>query len=262
MQSTTVGYPGMSAMDMDNLLTTFDTSLKIRKRFQFFLWAQGSLQGLIPHDTLICAWGDVPGSRFRFEVFSRNAVDEKTLRELTIPFDGHIVRLANEWARRGARPYLLPIAAEGETVTEARGVLSQRGFGHVLAHGAPEMSNDQGSFFVFLNLGRIPDHHTAYTLELLMPYLHMALYRMAKQEPETGRHEGGTESILSSREMEVLAWVREGKTNQEIAQILSLSPLTVKNHVQNILRKLNVTNRAQAVAKGMTSNLLTPDSAY
>jgi len=52
----TVGYPGMSSLDMDNLLNTFDTSLKIRKRFQFFLWAQGGLQSQIPHDTLICAW--------------------------------------------------------------------------------------------------------------------------------------------------------------------------------------------------------------
>lgn len=47
----------------------------------------------------------------------------------------------------------------------------------------------------------------------------------------------------------MLDWVREGKTNQEIGQILDISPLTVKNHIQKILRKLDVTNRAQAVAR-------------
>jgi DNA-binding CsgD family transcriptional regulator len=54
----------------------------------------------------------------------------------------------------------------------------------------------------------------------------------------------------------VLNWVREGKTNQEIAQILDISPLTVKNHVQKILRKLKVTNRAQAVARGIAARLI------
>ncbi len=258
----TVGYPGMSSLDMDNLLNTFDTSLKIRKRFQFFLWAQGGLQSQIPHDTLICAWGDVAASRFRFEVFSRNAVDEKVLRELTNPFDGHLTRLATDWHRRGGQPLLLPLDQGEPQSSEVRAALQRLGYGHALAHGAPEMGHDQGSFFLFLNLPVAPDHHVAYTAELLMPYLHMALYRMARQEPDNGRNEASTESILSTREMEVLAWVREGKTNQEIAQILSISPLTVKNHVQNILRKLNVTNRAQAVAKGITSNLLATDSAH
>ena len=55
--------------------------------------------------------------------------------------------------------------------------------------------------------------------------------------------------MLSEREAEILRWMRAGKTNQEIGLILNISPFTVKNHVQKILRKLNVTNRTQAVAK-------------
>jgi DNA-binding CsgD family transcriptional regulator len=50
--------------------------------------------------------------------------------------------------------------------------------------------------------------------------------------------------------------VYEGKSNIEIGMILGISGLTVKNHVQNILRKLNVQNRTQAVAKGMLMQLL------
>lgn len=54
---------------------------------------------------------------------------------------------------------------------------------------------------------------------------------------------------LSARESEVLAWVAMGKTNPEIGSILGISTFTVKNHVQRILKKLDVTNRAQAVGK-------------
>ena len=44
-------------------------------------------------------------------------------------------------------------------------------------------------------------------------------------------------------------WVRLGKTNLEIGMILDISAFTVKNHMQRIFKKLDVLNRAQAVAK-------------
>ena len=52
---------------------------------------------------------------------------------------------------------------------------------------------------------------------------------------------------LSSREMEVLSWVVDGKSNKEIASILGISHQTVKNHVTSILRKFGVEDRTQAV---------------
>lgn len=54
---------------------------------------------------------------------------------------------------------------------------------------------------------------------------------------------------LSAREAEILRWVALGKTNPEIGAILNISSFTVKNHVQRILKKLDVSNRTQAVGK-------------
>jgi DNA-binding NarL/FixJ family response regulator len=51
---------------------------------------------------------------------------------------------------------------------------------------------------------------------------------------------------LSSREMEVLAFVTGGMSNKEIATSLGISHQTVKNHVTAILRKLGVEDRTQA----------------
>ena len=56
------------------------------------------------------------------------------------------------------------------------------------------------------------------------------------------------EHLLSIREREVLQWIASGKTNDEIGGILGLSIYIIKNNVQRIFRKLNVSNRAQAVA--------------
>ncbi len=55
-------------------------------------------------------------------------------------------------------------------------------------------------------------------------------------------------TTLTQREREVLELVRRGWSNQEIATHLTLQVGTVKNHVHNILRKLDVRNRREAVA--------------
>jgi len=67
-------------------------------------------------------------------------------------------------------------------------------------------------------------------------------------------------SCLSKREMEVLYWVSLGKTNWEIGVILDISLYTVKNHIKNILVKLNATNRTHATqrARSLGIPLLRP----
>ena len=63
---------------------------------------------------------------------------------------------------------------------------------------------------------------------------------------------------LTVRELDCLAWIAAGKTDWEIAQILSISELTVNSHVRNILRKLNAMHRAQAVAKAIVNGMIAP----
>ena len=54
---------------------------------------------------------------------------------------------------------------------------------------------------------------------------------------------------LTSRESEILTLVRQGRSNKEIARELAISSATVKNHMHNILQKLQVSRRGQAVAR-------------
>jgi len=62
-------------------------------------------------------------------------------------------------------------------------------------------------------------------------------------------------SMLTGREVEVLFHVQKGCTNKEIAKILSISCNTVKTHLDNIFRKLNVRNRTQAAMKAKNGTL-------
>jgi len=60
---------------------------------------------------------------------------------------------------------------------------------------------------------------------------------------------------LTSRELEVLQTIVDGHTNREIAGKLFISEKTVKNHVTNILRKLDLTDRTQAAVYALRHNL-------
>ncbi len=61
---------------------------------------------------------------------------------------------------------------------------------------------------------------------------------------------------LTPRELEVLQWLAEGLTNQEIGGRLDLSARTVKTHVQNLLAKLDVPDRTGAVARGFRTGMI------
>lgn len=61
---------------------------------------------------------------------------------------------------------------------------------------------------------------------------------------------------LTPREREVLCWTGEGKTAHEIGQILNISERTVNFHVNNVLLKLNATNKVQAVVKAIALGLI------
>lgn len=66
------------------------------------------------------------------------------------------------------------------------------------------------------------------------------------------------EDALSEREKQVLALAAEGLTNREIAARITLSENTIKYHFKNILEKLHLRNRAQAVVYAVQSGLLKP----
>lgn len=71
--------------------------------------------------------------------------------------------------------------------------------------------------------------------------------RLRRLSAEVKRiHEIDT-SILTTRELEILVEIEAGHTNAEIAELLFLSLHTVKNHVHNMLTKMNCKNRREAV---------------
>ncbi|MBX9689870.1 MAG: response regulator transcription factor [Candidatus Obscuribacterales bacterium] len=68
--------------------------------------------------------------------------------------------------------------------------------------------------------------------------------------------DGRSKFALSVRELEVLALIVEGLSNQEIAARLKLSQETVKSHVRRLMEKLVVSDRTQAAVKALRTGLI------
>lgn len=89
-----------------------------------------------------------------------------------------------------------------------------------------------------------------------MSVLSPQVTRMVLQAAVAGDHNRNSDSGLSSREMEVLACLSQGKTTSQIASELFISENTVKTHVRHILEKLEASNRAEAVSKAVLMGLI------
>ena len=82
----------------------------------------------------------------------------------------------------------------------------------------------------------------------------------ALREPDPALRRGLAE--LTPRELEMLTLVGSGRSNQEIAEELVLSPSTVKTHVNRVMMKLGVHERAQLVIAAYESGLVTASGGW
>ena len=85
--------------------------------------------------------------------------------------------------------------------------------------------------------------------------------RLAELSRERARSERVEALELTPREMEILQLIAEGMSNRDIAERLSLSVYTVKNHVHHILEKLHVQDRREAVEHAYARHWLRPHHA-
>jgi two-component system NarL family response regulator len=89
------------------------------------------------------------------------------------------------------------------------------------------------------------------------PMASKLLEEFSSLEEEREKAERKQDTGLSTREREVLTLVARGDTNKEIANALFITENTVKVHLRNIMEKLNVRNRQQAITRALQEGLAT-----
>lgn len=91
-------------------------------------------------------------------------------------------------------------------------------------------------------------------------YLYPSLAKLLVQDYLTRKRETAAPAAgeLTEREEEILAYLADGASNQEIAEILMISPKTVARHRENIMRKLNLHSRAELVKYAIRKGIIQP----
>ena len=237
-------------------------ALPVRQRGELFMWSQGALQACVPHALLSCTLFDVQGQAVHQDSFYSTLIDAKTLEAATAPEAGLGADLARHCLQAGqtllhldrrAEPAAAPTSMRAQMLDALRQRCNQWALGPALAVSTGTMPGGLASCFVFFRLATPPQPLHQEFAALLLPHLHLALCRSWAAKEDADRRLADEAWALTTRQLEILNWVQQGKTNFEIASILAVSPLTVKNHLQKLFKRLDVHNRTQAVAKVMNT---------
>lgn len=267
----------MTPPQVQAFLRLVESAPEVNRRSQFYVWMQTHVCVLLPHDLAVCGSYSRQKRQVEFEVFNTIVLPPELLASLTGVDSPLMAEVSRSWVQNGGRPRAWSL--EGLTLQQ-HGIdgsaLLRAGLGHIAVHGVarPERPHEIETLFLLSARSGVPLRALLPTFELLVPHLHATylrsriverdLARLAARVPAPAGLERRAEKV-TAREAQILAWVREGKSNHEIGEVLGISGLTVKNHVQKILRKLGAGNRAQAVAIAIESRLIaasgSPDDA-
>ncbi len=126
------------------------------------------------------------------------------------------------------------------------------GMAECYSHGASRSSPGQyGAMFCFTGPSIKYDRRAISALAVVVPHLHLTLSTIFN-----GRQSNENRPVLTAREKEVLNWLKQGKSSWDISVILGISESTANYHVYNIMRKLDASNRSQAVAIAVRLGLI------
>ncbi len=241
---------------LEKVFSVIQRSYTIDKHIDFFTWLQESVNNVLPHDMLLAAWGDFEKThekgKLNYDVASNvSDVSTQIIFDASDQVDSLMVHLHQDWLENNRRWYVLnnldTLALDHKFNSSFLSKLNQ--FNSLLVYGVSDVRGSNECLYVFFSKESIFEVQDS-VMGLIMPHIDNVLRKIQHLESldisestATTNHSG-----LSARELEVIHWIKSGKTNQEIGMILEISQNTVKSHLKRIFQKLNVTRRAQAVA--------------
>ena len=243
-------------LQIESIVLNLDASLRVHARAHFFSWTQGLLQSLIRHELLICTLCLGKPPAFRADGFSMTTPDPSTLADVFLRDTSVAPALLKAWEERRYQPVVIDTTVAPVGSGAFMRELERLGGTQLLVHGVHDADGRALTMFTFAcRPGSVGSRQT-YLAQLLAPSLHAAWVRTQLTRTANAVEKASGQSVLTVRELDILKWIYLGKSNFEIGAILKISPLTVKNHVQKILRKLNVVNRTQAIGKALELRIL------
>ena len=226
---------------------------------ELWRWLQGDVQQWLSHEAMLIGWGDFRIGDLHYDIVS--SLPGMRSHDWTTAGVAPLISYFRDcWAAAQHQPTQLDASVCGDLLREAgEGAAPDaiRTFKTALVHGIKRTRHGVERVFVALSREKELPPGAPMALKLLLPFIDTALRQMPPapvraascSRIDVHHRNAARVSMLSERERQIMVWVAMGKTNPEIGMILDISEFTVKNHMKSIFSKLDVTNRAQAVAK-------------
>lgn len=240
----------------DNVFSIIQRSYKIERHVDFFVWMQNCVAEVIPHDLVLAAWGDFgdvhTDARLNYDVASNvNGINTQEVWKASDEVDACVAHLHSLWLKNNRHWYAINHLNEltGDLNFKSIFPNALKEVQSLLVYGVCDLRGKSECLYVFFGSQSVFEVNNV-ALSLMMPHVDNALRKIKYLEPDdiAASAKAINLSGLSERELEVIDWIKSGKTNQEIGMILNISQNTVKSHLKRIFQKLNVSKRAQAVA--------------
>lgn len=255
--------PSLSHDELHKFHQVVTRAAEVRSHFDALVWLQGDMQLYFPHAILVAAWGDFESGTLNHDIVSP-LVGVRSHNSCPDAIKPLLLQMFKRWTEFGNKPFAINAGANGfeldNTTASSSNVRdAMKKMRCAMVHGIKDERGNQDCLYIAFSDINAYSQGQRSAMTMVLPYIdttlrqvtlmpHQSQLRSLPNEPA-----GPTpESCLSEREEEVLQWVALGKTNPEIGSILTISAFTVKNHLKNIFKKLNVSNRAQAVGKVTT----------
>lgn len=230
-------------------------SHQIKTHLDYFVWLQNSVAELVPHDMLLTAWGDLSlqqDGQLHYDAAS-NLKDLRTsgIMDASERVSDFLADLYKYWIASGSDCFVIDAATQNATFKKIRAVFpDQLGeINSLLVYALKDQRSCEECLYVFFSKEYKLEMNVQ-MMDFIMPHIDCILRKIKPLErlDVLATADEVSLSCLSEREIEVISWIKAGKTNQEIGMILSISQNTVKSHLKRIFQKLNIGRRAQAVA--------------
>lgn len=253
--------PRLDDVDRGRYADAVEASFLVSSRHQFFVWSQSSVQALIPHEILICGIEDGSRQGMSMHRFSASRYFRQEHFDVVAdPMTGLMPRLLAAAEGHRSAVVFCPAAHGKPADDELLVLVSGNELKNLAAQLVMGTRGKYEAFYVFSRLSVALDERLGYLMELLVPHLHSAFLRVLATEREAASaNTQRAGRLVTPRQEQILNLIKSGKTNSEIAELLSCSPWTIKNHIQTILRKLDSNTRTHAIARAMSLGILHPD---
>ena len=222
---------------------------------EYSAWLSDDLNSLLQHRGWACGLGCLHregyaatywlASRGPSEQFSSSRTVSKNV----------VSPLLTGWLK-ARRPQIYIRVADQDATAAGGNMFAPEQLDNAVLHCQMDPDNKWTSVFSFANMDEKPGFRQRLLLDLLVPHLHATLCRVIAGESSDHDQSDVSPSQLTAREVQILHYVRQGRTNAEIAGLMHKSVFTVNNQVVKVLAKLGAKNRTQAVFVAREMGLL------